>query len=277
MKIIKCYIENYGCISETEISFKENITSFCADNGTGKTTLASFIKAMFYGLDSYTASSVNFVDRKHFYPFSGGNFGGNLTFEYKEKIYKIVRFFKEKSSKDDTFELYCNDELSDDFSSEIGKEIFGIDKESFERLMFISSDDIDVESNASINLKLNQLLDGQIDVDLDSVIKKLEDKYKKVKSSKTSEFNTTKASIKDLNTKIINLEKIEEELDLKYDKKTSLQQQIAQLEEKESRVIKSDTFKANLDYYQKLEAEILEKNKQKDYSCYVQVTLFKFS
>ena len=77
-------------------------------NGFGKTTLASFIKAMFYGLDGYKTTTKDFVDRKHFRPFDGGNFGGNIVFEKGRDTYKIERVFDEKSDTKDFAKVYKN-------------------------------------------------------------------------------------------------------------------------------------------------------------------------
>ncbi len=57
MKLISCYIENFGAITKKEIRFEENLTSICEENGFGKTTLASFLEAMFYGMSSDRANS----------------------------------------------------------------------------------------------------------------------------------------------------------------------------------------------------------------------------
>ena len=145
MRLISCYIEGYGAIAKKEYFFGEGITAFCQENGTGKTTLASFIKAMFYGLKGYTKSSTEFCDREHFYPFKGGNFGGNLTFLYNEKRYTIERFFGAKSTKGDTLKVYCDGELTDELGEMIGKTVFGVDEESFLRTAFITSEEIEIE------------------------------------------------------------------------------------------------------------------------------------
>ena len=47
MKILSCYIANFGCIKNKEYKFNEHLNPFCEDNGQGKSTLAAFIKAMF--------------------------------------------------------------------------------------------------------------------------------------------------------------------------------------------------------------------------------------
>ena len=60
MKLISCYIESYGAIKKKNIVFDGNLTSVCEANGYGKTTLASFLEAMFYGMDSDRANSKDF-------------------------------------------------------------------------------------------------------------------------------------------------------------------------------------------------------------------------
>ena len=50
MRLISLYIENFGNLSAYKYNFDSNLSSFYEENGYGKTTLVSFIKAMFYGL-----------------------------------------------------------------------------------------------------------------------------------------------------------------------------------------------------------------------------------
>lgn len=50
MRLIGCYIENFGVLKKARFDFDEKFTAIKQDNGYGKTTLAAFIKAMFYGL-----------------------------------------------------------------------------------------------------------------------------------------------------------------------------------------------------------------------------------
>ena len=49
MRLIDCYIENFGGLSQYRLDFQEGLTVVLEDNGFGKTTLAEFIRAMFYG------------------------------------------------------------------------------------------------------------------------------------------------------------------------------------------------------------------------------------
>ena len=90
MKLVSCHIENYGKLSNVDFDFNSGITEFYLENGEGKTTLASFIKAMFYGLPTYTSSEKTFGDRKHYLPFSGGVFGGNS--EIRQPLFSVSRY-----------------------------------------------------------------------------------------------------------------------------------------------------------------------------------------
>ena len=66
MKLISCHISGYGSLRDKDIKFDGGLTQICEPNGYGKTTLASFIKAMFYGLPSYRAGSEEKSERAHY-------------------------------------------------------------------------------------------------------------------------------------------------------------------------------------------------------------------
>lgn len=64
MKLISCYVENFGAINKREFEFSDGLTCVVNDNGAGKTTLAAFIRAMFYGLPAVRSNSKRFDDRQ---------------------------------------------------------------------------------------------------------------------------------------------------------------------------------------------------------------------
>ena len=55
MKLINCYIENFGKLSNYKFDFNNGINIICEENGWGKSTLAAFIKIMFYGFENERA------------------------------------------------------------------------------------------------------------------------------------------------------------------------------------------------------------------------------
>ncbi len=219
MKILSCYVENYGALCRQGYEFNEGITAFFKENGAGKTTLASFIQAMFYGLESYRQNTTEFCDRQHFFPFAGGTFGGSLTFEKDGKIYKIERTFGEKSATADTCTVYCNGEPTLELGLDVGKAVFGIDKESFSRTAFIGSDEIEIASTSSINAKLSGLLQGaDDDGDLDDALAALEKTAKTYKKAKAGRDKITEETerIEETKNKLRNAETVQGALEERY-------------------------------------------------------------
>ncbi len=258
MKLISCYLENFGCFNQKEFNFDGNLTVVNQENGYGKSTLVAFIKAMFYGLDSYRDNYKReepLPERLHYYPFTGGDFGGNLVFSYNNKEFKIERFFAPKSETGDSLKVYSNGVQTYELGDDIGRTVFGVDKASFERLAFISSDEIEIKSTSSINLKLNEFLNGNdFDVSLDDAISKLDQTAKEYKKSRTSRDRITilQEKIADLNEKITNARFIENALDEKRERLTALKLELKTLTNEIETQQKSNKILSDYEHYEEL-------------------------
>ena len=229
MRLISYHIENYGKIHNADGVFNGGLTEFCEKNGFGKTTLASFIRAMFYGLPTYTTRTKTFDDRQHFYPFEGGKFGGNITFEMQGKTYKIERFFDKKSAKDDELKVYCDGAPYMGFGEDIGREVFGLDEESFKKTVFITAEEIEIESTHSINEKLNRDVEGGEDNDFEAAISALEKAKKELKAARGANdlISQTKNETLILNDRIKNLRDMSDTLTEEYVTRERLTKEIA--------------------------------------------------
>ena len=104
MRLLRCHIENFGVLSGFDYEFPEGLAVICRENGFGKSTLAAFLKAMFYGLPRTGAHNVTENERRRFEPWQGGKFGGFLEFEYQGAAYRVTRYFGKTAAKD-TFSL----------------------------------------------------------------------------------------------------------------------------------------------------------------------------
>ena len=164
MIIKSCYIENFGTFSGKKFEFTPGLNVIKEDNGWGKSTLATFIKVMFFGME-YKQGRKDLHERTKFLPWQGGNYGGYLIFVINDKEYKIVRSFGKKNT-DDEFNLYnmANNKLSSDYSEMMGEELFGIDCDSFERSIFVTLDGKSPAMQDNINAKLNNLIDNTDDI-----------------------------------------------------------------------------------------------------------------
>ena len=170
MKLTGLYIAGFGNLQDFTYEFSEGVNVISAPNGWGKSTFAAFLRAMFYGLGDSRARSVAENARKRYSPWSGGSFGGSLEFEANGKHYRIERFFGAKESED-TFTLYALEtgKQSEDFTENIGEEMFGIDADGFCRTVFMDASahihgKVEKNANNSINTKLNNLLQAENDL-----------------------------------------------------------------------------------------------------------------
>ena len=89
MKLIKCYINNFGKLSDFSFDFSEDITVINEENGFGKSTFCAFIKAMFYGFNNTRTKKIADNERLKFTPWQGGVFGGYIDFSVENNEYRI--------------------------------------------------------------------------------------------------------------------------------------------------------------------------------------------
>lgn len=162
MRLISCHISGFGKFSNQKINLADNIVMIKADNGWGKTTLAHFIESMFYGLDGAKKRSIAENYRTKYMPWQGGAFGGSLVFSVGEKQYRIERTFGKTPSADTVRLYYANNAPCHEFGNnldEIGKVLFGVDRESYARSVYLPQGEIETDGfPADIRGKLVALL-----------------------------------------------------------------------------------------------------------------------
>ncbi len=195
MRLVSCYVAGFGQIKDFSYDFTDGLNTIFHENGWGKTTFSAFLKAMFYGLEHSSRAKKQLLDRKHYSPWDGTKCGGNLTFTVGNKTYRVERFFG-KSDKDDTFALYdaITGLESGDFSENLGEEIFEVDRESFEKSIFVGQGIISTEMTDSLNAKMGNLSASKDDINnFDAAIARLSDAQKDY--TRSSKVNTGKINL----------------------------------------------------------------------------------
>ena len=276
MKLIKCYIENFGKLHNYSYNFEDGLNIIKEENGFGKTTFATFIKSMFYGLDSAVNVKTEKSDRKKYYPWQGGNYGGNIEFEINNKQYKIERFFGKKASED-TFKLYnlSTNLESNDYTENIGEEIFKINKSAYERSTYIPQGQIQIEMEDSLSAKLGNVLESDNDINTsEDAIKKLNESKKVFKKDKGKGglIDESKDKLFELQRKLENsktdletLDARKEQLNIKIEeikqldeKRENAQKILANKIEQDRQMAKKQTYNTYLENYNSAEEKYLK-------------------
>lgn len=264
MKLLKCHIVGFGNWKNKTIDFQDGLTSVCEKNGFGKSSLASFIRAMFYGLERVTKAN---NERKRALPFDGSPCGGSLDFEWQGNQYSIERSFIGRTPKDDSLICYKNGIETKELGEIPGNVVFGLDLDSFNRTIFISPTDLGISSSETLNAKMSHFVEGSSDgCDFSSVKESLEElkkKYKPQKSAETKGLLAIETSkINDLEMQETNLSNMKAAMPAKYEKLQELDKNISINQEKTKKAVSHNALIKSWENYDREKEKIDEKEKE---------------
>lgn len=268
MKLLKCHVDNFGKLSNYDYEFTGGLNTIQEPNGFGKSTLAAFIKAMFYGFTNDRKQSVIENERKKYSPWQGGSYGGYLEFEFEGINYRVKRTFGEKASKDN-FSLrdILNHKEISGFSEKLGEELFQLDSKSFMRSVYMSqAKETDTIVTTSIQTKLSNLVDNTDDMNnYDSAMISLKDArmaYQKFRGSGGSiydmqnKISSLESRLIDAKAKKIPLKEITKEVENLNEQKEKQEKEISLIRDKITKASKQQGDKALREQFVDLEKNL---------------------
>ena len=188
MKLLSCHIENFGKLKDFTYYYEDDLNVLFAENGWGKSTFAAFLKVMFYGFEGENRRNEEGNERLRYRPWSGGVYGGSVTWSSGSKTYRMMRTFGSRK-KDDKFSLYDDETgfISGDYTDRIGEELFAIDRESFCRTVFWSQSDHETSATTSIQAKIGDLNAQPDDLPAyDAAVKRLRREMERLRPDRSS-------------------------------------------------------------------------------------------
>lgn len=164
MKINNLHITAFGKLSDITLDFEPGMNLFTADNEYGKSTILSFIRAMFYGFAGRASTRIRDNDRRKFTPWSGVNFGGSVEFGHAGKTYLLEKTFSKKKADDRiVLTLLPSGQKTDLAQKEVGEYLFAISESEFVNTVFVgqlSSNILSTDKETSdISARLANLAD----------------------------------------------------------------------------------------------------------------------
>ena len=263
MKLIKCYVSSFGKLKDFSCEFNSGLNTIKHENGWGKSTLATFVKSIFYGLND-SKRNVADNERIKYKPWNfTERFGGYIEFEWGGRDFKLERFFGNKESED-TLKLY---DLSTgrvhDNPQEIGRRIFEIDEDGFLSTTYFSQKDFHAKSNTSLTAKFNSACEVQSSDLFDKALSKIEEKAKTYKyRGDKGLISDVKREIFDVNEKILESNKAMLTVTSLKNSVSALENDVANIKkdldfytEKESQAAKAEADSAMQLRYEKLNVE----------------------
>jgi uncharacterized protein YhaN len=101
MKLKKALIQGFGKFKDETFDFEHGLNVIYGLNEAGKSTLHSFIEAIFYGFIDPTKSRRIYLPQHEIYePKTSEFYGGSLIFDYKNQTYRLTRNLQKNARKD---------------------------------------------------------------------------------------------------------------------------------------------------------------------------------
>ena len=269
MKLVKCYVSSFGKLQDFTYDFCDNLNTIKQDNGWGKSTLATFIKVMFYGFSGGVKRSLDYNERKKYKPWNfTGAYGGYVIFQWGENEYKLERYFGNKESEDTVGLTDVKSGKKFSNTENLGKRIFEIDEEGFLSTTYYSQKDFEVKSNSSLTAKFNSVFEVENSDAFDKALLRVEQKAKTYKYSgergliadaKRELFNVNeeieRANRSDETVKVLKkeAEQLQEEVAILKKQTTMLTERVALAGKAEADAIKRARHKELLEEKKQLE------------------------
>lgn len=218
MKILSCYIAGFGKFVNQAFDFTQNPVVVLAENGWGKTTLSVFLESMFFGLDAGRGKAVQDNPRLKYEPWSGGAFGGSLTFIFGGEKWRVERTFGRTPNADRARVYDKNNAITDYFgvrAEKLGEKAFGIDRESYRKTAYIPQGEIELKTGFPENLqgRLASLLSCERTGEENGALARLDEAERKLRAKRKPAkgiLDEIDENLERVTQKLIECEKAEE-------------------------------------------------------------------
>lgn len=133
MIIQKIIMKGFGKLNDREITLSDGLNLIYGENESGKSTVAEFIKAILYGIDS-GVRDIRENERLHYTPLDGSAMGGSLEVTHEGKSYLITRTFGKTKGGD---KLTIIDNVTGASVDRTPEDLIGLNRDSFMKTLYI--------------------------------------------------------------------------------------------------------------------------------------------
>lgn len=205
MRIMELQMKNFGKFSGKSISFHEGINIIYGQNEMGKTTIHTFIKGMFFGIEKQRGRASKNDEYSLRQPWENpGYFAGALRFETGGKIFRLERNFEKREK---SVCLLCEtdgEELSvEDGDLEVLLE--GLNEVSFQNTIFINQRTGATDEGLAVEVQRymsNLECAGDSELDVGQAIKVLDEKRRQFEAKRKENQISVTARLQEVQMKM---------------------------------------------------------------------------
>lgn len=216
MLIERIDIESFGKLKNVHIAINNRINVFYGLNESGKSTIAAFIKYIFFGYAGITQNKLDENEKKLYTPWDTNKIAGSLIVHYKDRKYKIEREYSE-IERTRIIDLSTNVSVQD--VEQPGEFFFKMSEETFVKTSFLKQLDPSEVGGENLSAMIHNILfTADEDLNTQKTFRRLTD-AKNILLSEDKSMGT-----------IYNLEKITADLQKKLEDSTNEQRELFKIE-----------------------------------------------
>ena len=198
MEILELNLKSYGKFINHKISLKSGINIIYGGNETGKTTIHSFIRSMFFGLNRGRGKAAKTDEYQIRQPWdTPGAFLGSMRIQENGEVYRIDRCFDRSTIP---LQVICETRAQESANPQEDLEVLlsGISENAFVNTVFVpqahcETDESFAEELRKYMVNSDSTLDGQLDVT--RALQTLRKKKKSFEQKKKKEDDALEAQI----------------------------------------------------------------------------------
>ncbi|MBP5238845.1 MAG: AAA family ATPase, partial [Clostridia bacterium] len=127
-------ISAFGGVKNLTLIPSGGINVITAPNESGKSTVAAFIKFIFYGFGGQRRQALAENERSLYMPWDGSRAGGGITLSTPEGKFRVERY---QSAAKETLDIYDAYTRKSVFTGLVpGEVFFGVGEETFSKVLF---------------------------------------------------------------------------------------------------------------------------------------------
>ena len=211
---IKRLTASFGTLKNETLELGPGLNIIRAPNERGKSSWASFIRAIFFGIDTSARKRGGVLpDKTRFLPWSGTAMEGSAEISCRLGDITLERSSRASSPMEKLTAVFTGSgaPVPDINSENAGETLLGVSEQVFTRSAFISQLGMRVDNVSELEKKISSLLStGDEDVSYSAADTALRAWQRKIRYNKIGELPDTEARIKELDDRLALLENASE-------------------------------------------------------------------